>query len=257
MSEKPFLKTVWSNVAMLNYEVEPTVLRPLVPAGTELDCFGGRTFVSLVGFLYADTRVWGAAIPWHRSFAEVNLRFYVRRLEPDGWRRGVVFVKEIVPRWAVALVARLLYDEKFVALPMRHSISPREGEPHIPGRVEYGWKFAGRWQRLAVETTGEGSLVCPGSEEEFITEHYWGYTARRDGTTSEYRVDHPPWQVWQANRAELDCDVARLYGPQFAEPLAARPASAFLAQGSPVSVYPGRRLAGINLAAKQLSCATS
>lgn len=256
MTEKPFLTTTWSHLAMLNYAVEPSVLRPHVPAGTELDCFDGRTYVSIVGFLYSGTRVCGAAIPWHRSFAEVNLRFYVRRLGPEGWRRGVVFLKEIVPRWAVALVARVFYDENFVSLPLRYTIVPRDGEPSTPRRVEYGWKYAGRWHRLAVETTGAAAPVAPGSEEEFITEHFWGYTARRDGTTSEYRVDHPSWRVWQVSRADVDCDVARFYGPQFAEPLAAAPTSAFLAEGSPVVMYRGRRVTAIDLGTQQVSYAS-
>lgn len=242
MTEKPFLTASWTHLAMLNYEIAPTILAPYVPAGTELDHFHGRTYASMVGFLYSDTRVLGLAVPWHRTFPEVNLRFYVRRLEPNGWRRGVVFIKEIVPRRAVAFVARVLYDEKFVALPMCHLITPREDDPQTPQRVEYRWKFDGQWQHLTVETTGPAAKVQADSEAEFITEHYRGYTARRDGTTSEYRVEHPSWQVWQVSRAEFDCDVARFYGPQFTEPLAAEPASAFLAQGSPVVVCRGKRL---------------
>ena len=244
LSEKPFLTASWTHLAMLNYEIDPGILAPHLPAGTELDRFHGRTYASMVGFLYAGTRVWGAAIPLHRSFAEVNLRFYVRRLGPEGWRRGVVFIKEIVPRRAVAFVARVLYDENFVALPMRHAITPREGDEETPGRVEYRWRFAGQWERLAVETARPAAPAPPDSEAEFITEHYWGYTARRDGTTSEYRVEHPPWRVWQVSRAEFVCDVARFYGPQFAGPLAAAPTSAFLAEGSPVKVYRGQRLPG-------------
>jgi uncharacterized protein YqjF (DUF2071 family) len=77
---------------MLNYEVEPERLMPLVPKGTELDTHDGKTFVSMVGFLFLNTRVMGLAIPFHRDFEEINLRFYVRRKAEDGWRRGVVFV---------------------------------------------------------------------------------------------------------------------------------------------------------------------
>jgi uncharacterized protein len=202
MAETPFLTAKWTHLAMLNYEIDSSILAPYVPVGTELDHFHGRTYASMVGFLYCDTRILGVAIPLHRDFAEVNLRFYVRRLEPDGWRRGVVFIKEIVPRWAVAFFARVLYDEKFVALPMRHLITPRDGDLQTPHRVEYHWKFARQWQHLALETAGPAAQVPSGSEAEFITEHYWGYTARRDGTTSEYRVEHPIWQLWQVSRGK-------------------------------------------------------
>ncbi len=256
MAEKPFMTTSWTQLAMLNYAVDPAILEPHLPMGTELDRFHGRTYASIVGFRFSGTRVWGAAIPLHRNFTEVNLRFYVRRLAPEGWRRGVVFLREVVQRRLVAIVAGLLYGEHFVTLPMRYAITPRNGDPQTSHSAEYRWKYAGQWQRLAVGTTGPLAPAQPGSEEEFITEHYWGYTARRDGTTSEYRVDHPPWQVWQVSRAEFDCDVARLYGPQFTEPLAAKPTSAFLAQGSPVKVFRSRRLGGISLDAKQFSYAS-
>ncbi|MFL6260266.1 MAG: YqjF family protein [Thermoanaerobaculia bacterium] len=225
---------------MLNYEVPPEILTPLVPAGTELDSWRGKTFASIVGFLFLDTRVRGIAIPGHRDFEEVNLRFYVRRKAEDGWRRGVVFVKEIVPRFAIAGTARLLYGEKYVALPMRHSIT---GDPARGGLyVMYGWRLQGRWNGIGAVVGGSPQEAAPGSEEEFITEHYWGYSSLRGGGCVEYQVEHPRWRVWTLLRPVLDCDVATLYGRQFAEPLAGEPSSAFLADGSEVAVYPGRRV---------------
>ena len=101
-----FLSAVWRNLVMLNYEIEPDILRPLVPQGVELDSWKGKYFVSLVGFQFLDTRVLGMPIPFHRNFEEVNLRYYVRRRVEKGWRRGVVFVKEVVPRWAIATRGR-------------------------------------------------------------------------------------------------------------------------------------------------------
>jgi len=241
---RPFLTARWRYLAMLNYEVPPEVLAPQVPRGTELDSWQGRTFASVVGFLFLDTRVRGIAIPGHRNFEEVNLRFYVRRQAADGWRRGVVFVKEIVPRLAIAATARLLYGEKYVALPMRHSIT---GDPARGGMyVTYGWPsraFGGPWNGIGAAVSGVPTEAVAGSEEEFITEHYWGYSSLRGGGSAEYKVEHPRWRVWTLERPVLDCDVAALYGPAFAGPLAAEPSSAFLADGSEVSVYPGRRLA--------------
>src|SRR5215470_635533 len=99
---------------MLNYEIDPTLLQPLVPPGTELDSWNGQSFITLVGFLFARTRVLGVPIPLHRNFEEVNLRFYVRRQAPDGWRRAVVFIQELVPRSAIAWVARSFYCENYV-----------------------------------------------------------------------------------------------------------------------------------------------
>ena len=233
-----FLTAEWRTLVMLNWEVDPGILRPYVPRGTELDAWQGKTFVSAVGFLFLGTRVLGVPVPFHRDFEEVNLRFYVGRRGPEGWRRGVCFIREIVPRRAIAALARAIYNERYVALPMRHHVQlGAEG-----GEAEYGWAFGGRWNTLRARFTGSPAPLLPGSEEEFITEHYWGYTAQRDGGTVEYRVEHPSWRVWTAAGAALDADVAALYGVEFAQALSALPSSAFVADGSPITVRRARRI---------------
>jgi uncharacterized protein YqjF (DUF2071 family) len=236
-----FLTAEWRYLAMLNYEIDPAVLRPLVPAGTELDQWEGQTFVSMVGFMFLDTRVLGLPIPFHRNFEEVNLRFYVRRKADDGWRRAVVFVKELVPRRAIAWMARALYNENYVALPMghRHHFDTSSGE--LTG-ASYWWRHRGREDRIDIAVSGAPQPIAQGSQEEFITEHYWGYVRQRDGGTVEYRVEHPRWNVWTATSSRFDCDVAALYGDKFVGPLADAPSSAFLADGSAVIVRRGLRL---------------
>ncbi len=226
---------------MLHYEADPRSLQPLVPEGTELDRFDGRTLVSVVGFLFRNTRIRGVPIPWHRTFEEVNLRFYVRRRAEDGWRRAVVFVKELVPRRMIALVARGLYNENYVAVPMGHRV---ENEP-APGRrstVVYWWGSGDRHGRLRLEARGDPRPLVEGSEAEFLAEHYWGYARQRDGGTLEYRVEHPRWRILESEHAELRCDARDLYGPALAEVLSVPPSSAFLAEGSSVSVHAARRL---------------
>ena len=235
---RPFLTAVWRYLAMLNYEVDLAVLRPHVPKGTVVDTWQGKAFVSMVGFLFLDTRVLGAAIPFHRNFEEVNLRFYVRQAGREDAPRAVAFVKEIVPRPAIAWTARGLYGEKYVHLPMQHQLEYRAG---VPSRVEYRWRHRGRWQRLGVAPLGTAQPMAPGSEEEFIAEHYWGYASRRSGTV-EYAVEHPPWRVWQVGESWLDCDVAEFYGQEFASYLRVPPSSAFLAEGSAVVVRQGRKV---------------
>ena len=235
----PFLTAEWRYLAMLNFEVDPTLLHPLVPTGTELDDWQGRTFVSVVGFLFLNTRVLGVAIPFHRNFEEINLRFYVRRRMNEGWRRAVVFVKELVPRAAIALTARMIYGENYRALPMNHGIEFENGGGHAVRRVFYCWKFNRRENRIEMKVQGGAHEIDSGSEEEFITEHYWGYTRRKDGSTLEYRVEHPRWRVWTAKDARLDCDTAQLYGGQFVDCLRSSPASAFLADGSEVTIFRG------------------
>jgi len=237
-----FLTAEWRHLAMLNYETDPRALRSRVPPGTELDSWNGRTFVSMVGFRFLDTKLLGVAVPFHRDFEEVNLRFYVRRKSEEGWRRGVVFVKEIVPRWAIAAVARLCYGERYAALPMRHQLD-LAGDA-VPGdrAAKYEWRWRGEWNQLSLRSSGPPSLPERGSEAEFITEHYWGYAQQGSRATVEYRVEHPPWRVWQATEATLRCEVASLYGPEFVACLSGRCSSAFLAEGSPVTVYRGTGL---------------
>ncbi len=235
-----FLKAEWRYLAMLNYVIDPAILRPLVPAGTELDFWEGRTYVSIVGFLFLNTRVRGITIPFHRNFEEINLRFYVRRRASDGgWRRAVVFIREIVPRWAIALVARSVCNEPYLALPTAHRIEQSSGFEAGIKSVTYSWKYEGRDHFLKIGTRGEAKPLLEGSEAKFIAEHYWGYTAQRDGSTLEYQVEHPPWMVWDSASAEFQCEVASLFGRQYCSTLNRSPDSAFLAEGSAVKVYKG------------------
>ena len=239
---KPFLSAEWRYLAMVNYEIEPAVLMPFVPKGTELDSWNGKTFVSMVGFLFLNTRVVGLSIPFHQNFEEINLRFYVRRKGADGWRRGVVFIKEVVPRVAIAVTARWLYNENYVALPTGNEIlrSP-DNSAHVES-VKYFWTFRHQTYFIEVATRGEPTPIAAGSEEEFIAQHYWGYSVQKDGGTVEYRVEHPLWRVWQAQSCRLQCDVEEFYGKQVTRALSVAPSSAFLAEGSKVTVYHGKRI---------------
>lgn len=233
----PFLTARWEHLVLLNYACPAGLLQPLVPAGTELDSWDGGTLVSLVGFLFADTRLLGVPVPWHRTFEEVNLRFYVRRPAPDG-RRAVVFIRELVPRRAIAAVARRVYNEPYLAVPMRH----RSSLTADGGEVAYDWTYRGADYGLGARVDGPAHTPMPGSEAEFITEHYWGYTRQRDGSTLEYQVEHPAWTVWNATESWFTGPGARLYGYDFGAVLSSPPRSALVATGSLVAVHHGRRL---------------
>ena len=242
-AQRPFLTAEWRHLVILNYEVDPDILTLLVPVGTTLDLWRGRALVSVVGFRFFDTRLFGLPIPGHRDFDEVNLRFYVRREMPGGeTRHGVVFVRELVSRPAVALLARLAYNEPYRALRMRSVTPARESE--APGRLTYEWRIGGAWEGLEATARGVPTVPAPGSEAAFITQHHWGYTRQRDGSSVEYEVEHPPWRTWDAGDATLTMDVARLYGEAFVTSLARAPVSALVAEGSAVSVSPPRRLDG-------------
>jgi len=236
-----FLRAEWRWLAMLNYEIDERVLRPYVPRGTELDLWQGRALVSVVGFRFERTRVLGLSIPFHRDFEEVNLRFYVRREHTGGARRGVVFVRELVPRRAIAWTARLAYGEPYLALPMSSSV-PAIAAEVARARVEYRWRHARHEQELSLRARGEPRVPPADSEAGFIAEHYWGYGRGRGARTVEYEVEHPPWRVWDADDAHLEVDAQRLYGDAFVHALAQTPRSAFLAEGSPILVRKPRWL---------------
>ena len=232
----------WRNLAMINYAIDPGILKSHIPPGTELDSRDGTTFVSVVGFRFLKTRVNGWKLPFHGDFNEINLRFYVRRRVDGDWRRGVVFVREVVSRRAIAVVANWVYKENYVVCPTRsHVILPRR---QAGGLAEYSWRYHDKWLGLRCEFSGIPANPPPGSECEFITEHYWGYSRQKGGRTLEYEVEHPSWRVWDATAASLAGDVGAFYGTEFAETLSADPTSAFLAEGSEVQIKTGGTLEG-------------
>ena len=231
---RKFLTAEWRDLVMANYKVDPALLASRVPAGTELDLHDGKCFVSLVGFMFLDTRVMDFLVPFHVNFEEVNLRFYVRRETEGELRRGVVFVKEIVPRYAIAKVARTLYGEPYECWRMSHD---RTG-----GHVEYAWSKGNCSNRLSLERGESLGVPAEGSHGEFIIEHYWGYTQRGPSRTDEYKVEHPKWELFTAENACIDVDFACTYGPDFAFLGEQQPYSILLAKGSEIAVYKGKTI---------------
>ena len=239
-----FLTAEWRDLILVNYEVDPALLAPRVPHGVEVDLHEGRCFVSLVGFMFLNTRVLGIPIPYHVNFEEVNLRFYVKRETANESRRGVVFVKELVPRRAITFVARTLFGEPYETAIMRNY--------NDPGKVSYRFgklpqPRARKFTHLASEsikvTRGDCiGVPAQGSHEEFIIEHYWGYTSRGATRTDEYKVEHPKWETYATRHPRVKVNFARGYGEDFKFLNAATPYSVVLAKGSPISVYFGEKL---------------
>jgi uncharacterized protein len=230
---KPFLTASWRSLVFLNFEADRSLVQRYVPAGTELDLLDGRAIVSIVAFRFLDTRLLGVKVPFHRDFDEINLRAYVRRKEHGSWVRGVVFIRELVPKPAIAWTARLAYNEPYKAVRMRHTISL---DPHLGGALRYEWRQAGAWHVVQARVAGAPVPIDPDSEVGFVTEHYLGYTPQRDGSTVEYRVEHARWSCWPAEEWAFRCDVPAVYGPEWAPALAAPPVSAFVCDGAPVSI---------------------
>lgn len=231
---RKFLTAKWHDLVMANYEVAPELLLDRVPRGTSLDFHDGKCFVSLVAFMFLDTRVLGFPVPFHINFEEVNLRFYVMRGMPGETRRGVVFVREIVPRRAIATVARVFYGEPYEAWQMSHSKTEKN--------LEYAWWKGDDTHRIKIEIGENAGVPAENSHGEFIIEHYWGYTKRGESRTDEYKVEHPKWELFTVNDYEIKVDFGKLYGEEFEFLNREKPYSILVAKGSPIAVYKGARL---------------
>ena len=227
-----FLKAEWNNLILINYRVEPEILKKYIPKGTELDLWNGTCYISLVGFMFENVSLLGVKVPFHTHFEEVNLRFYVKRFENNAWKRGVVFIKEIVPKPALSFVANTFYKEHYETLPMRHHKKTTETEHEF----SYSWKKDKKWNSFSVSTSKSPIPIQPLSEAEFITEHYFGYTKVTNQKTFEYEVKHPRWQHYDVRNFNIDVDFKSTYGKTFEFLQHQNPLSVVVAKGSEVSV---------------------
>ena len=239
MSPGVFLTAEWRDLVLINFEVHPSLLAPFIPPGTELDCFEGRAFLSLVGFRFLETRVFGLRVPFHTNFLEINLRTYVRRMHLGELRRGVVFIREIVPRRAIAFMARAFYNENYIALPMSHTFSEWDGGNRT---IAYGWRGFAHDGEMSLTIDGPAELPRAGSHGQFIIDHFWGYTTQRDGTSMEYRVEHAPWPLSPGRNLSFNGNPDLVYGPELGAVLRGAPVSGFFTAGSAVTVMRGQRI---------------
>jgi uncharacterized protein YqjF (DUF2071 family) len=235
--KKIFLTGRWSKLAMFNYVIDPELLKPFIPKHTELDIWEDHCYVSLVGFLFEDTRLKGIRVPCHSTFEEVNLRFYVKHHDGTEWKRGVVFIKEIVPKPAITFVANLFFNEHYETRSMTHEWIKDENRLNII----YSWKME-KWNSMKIQLENKPFPIHKNSEEEFITEHYWGYTKIDDKSTLEYQVEHPRWNLLPVKNYELSIDFEENYGSQFASLNSLSPHSVFVADGSEVIIRSGQKI---------------
>jgi uncharacterized protein YqjF (DUF2071 family) len=237
MGNTVFLTAEWRKLLMVNYAIDPSHLLPYLPAQTELDLWNGNCYVSLVGFMFLNTKLKGIGFPFHRNFCEINLRFYVKYNHNGQWQRGVVFIKEFVPKPIIAFIANTFYKEHYAAVPMRHKWN-HNGDSLT---VHYSWKN-GTWHNMEVQTSAVAVPIVSGSQEEFITEHYRGYAKAKQ--TLEYRVEHPKWNIFHVKNHSVNVDFESSYGKNWAFLNKCEPSSVFLAEGSAISVSSKARLTG-------------
>ena len=227
-----FLTAQWQNLIMANYEIDPSYLLPYLPKGVDLDFYKGKTYISLVGFLFKDTRLFKVPIPLLGTFEEVNLRFYVIRKVGKKSKRGVVFINETVPNKTVAWVANKLYKEHYIAIPTKHTWEITEQTKEL----EYNWFVNKKWNSLKVNASASKHKMIHGSIEEFIFEHYFGYTKVNSENSIEYKINHPKWEINPINHYAIKCDFGEFYGKDFEILNSTKPHSVMLAEGSDISV---------------------
>jgi len=233
-----FLSAEWRKLFLINYAIEEKHLFPYLPAGTQLDTYNGICYVSLVGFMFVNTKLKGIPVPFHQNFEEVNLRFYVKHKTKNGAeRRGVVFIKEIVPKMMISFVANTLYGEHYETLDMDHSWNERDGLLEVEYKIEKD-----KWYSMKVIADHGTEEIPVSCEAEFITEHYWGYTKLNETETSEYEVWHPRWKVHPVKSFTCDFDFGKVYGSDFAFINDLKPFSVMLAEGSEIKVMEGGKL---------------
>ena len=227
-----FLKAEWRKLAMANYAIDKDILKKYIPAKTELDLWNDTCYVSLIGFMFLNTKMLGVKIPFHINFEEVNLRFYVKYKDGTQWKRGVVFIKEIVPKHAITFVANTLYKEHYDTMPMSHKWS----ETDVSRIFEYDWRCKNQEQSFKVTTEKDLVAILEGSEAEFITEHYWCYSRKNDHKSVEYEVTHPKWEQYIVKNFEINVDFCLVYGSDFSFLNDLSPKSVFLAEGSGITI---------------------
>lgn len=229
MMWRPAIHAKWKKLLFSNYEVDPALLKQHIPFQTELALWNDRCYVSLVGFLFLDTKLGPVPIPLHTNFPEINLRFYVRRKFQNEWRYGVVFLKEIVGLPMVAFVANTFFNEHYEVLRLKDNI--RQSETGIS--VEYRWKKK-EWHAFSINCYPGLIPIAENSPEHFFTAQHWGYTKIKDDRTREYSVAHPKWQMYRTSNYSIEIGFEEVFGNQFSFLKNTAPASVFLAEGSEI-----------------------
>lgn len=224
-----FLMADWQKLIFVNYEVDKEQLLPHLPKGLELDSHENKYYLSFVAMRFDNTKIKGISFPFHKRFEEVNLRFYVKRKLSNGtWRKGVVFISEIVPKRAITMIARILYNESYQTLTMSHQWS-QDGNSQTIG---YSLDKHNQSHNIQIVSNNENNDINPNSDEHFIIERYFGYTTSRKNKTIEYKVRHRPWQTQNVLDSKMTLNFEAIYGPEFSFLNDIKPNTIYYTEGS-------------------------
>jgi len=228
-----FLRAEWNNLILANYIVPKELLLPYLPFKTELDFFEGNAYVSLVGFQFLNTKVFGFSVPMHVNFEKVNFRFYVKYNDHGFIKRGVVFIKEIVPKIGISLIVNNFYTEKYATMNMKH-FNMDNGENLEAG---YEWSYKNKWNKLSAVANKRSKKILRDSCESFFTDHYWYYLKMSNARTYEYNIEHTPWETLKVASYNVECDFKAIYGEEFAFLNNTDPVTVLMTKGSEIRIY--------------------
>ena len=123
----------------------------------------------------------------------------MKRLNGTELKRGVVFISEVVPHKIVSFLANKLYKEHYSTAKMASSILV---ENEIK-QIKYTWQSQSQMYSIDTSFFDKQDDIEPNSLEEFIYEHYYGFTKVSARETWEYKVNHPRWQTGNSRRNYL------------------------------------------------------
>jgi hypothetical protein len=221
----------WKRLINMTYAVSPELLLPHVPAGVTLDCIDGKAFVGLVPFSFENVTMNRLRIPFHQSFPEINLRFYVKhRLG-----RGVVFLRECAPKRAVVWLARKKYNEPYCCKKMKEKV-----RMFTDGTFSVAHSLWSNGIKNTVEVTARTTPVFPdkNSSAHYFKELELGFGIAHNKQTMLYRIHHPEWEVFPVVSYALNMNFGAVFGEKWAFLSAEKPLDVSLVKGSAVTVAP-------------------
>lgn len=229
---KPFLTAYWHNLINITYAISPTLLTSYLPKGVTLATKDGKAFVSLVAFSFEETKVKGIKIPFHVNFPEINLRFYVNYKG----KVAVCFINEFVPKQCIALVANKLYNEPYIAYPMKVSTEVNEKQQELT--ISHQITKRKQVHRLKAIVSTQSYTPESNTIAHYFKEHDLGLGIDKKGRTLYYRVEHPIWAIYPIKEYIVQMDFEQLYGKPWGILNTLEPLHILVAKGSKIAVYP-------------------
>ena len=227
----------WREIVVINFEIDPKLLRNFIPPKTELDFFNETSFVTLMARACKNVKPYGWPIVFAKSIDQILLRFYVKRKVGDTWRRGVCLIRDYLPKRKASFFLNWMFKHSFTQVPIKRTSSNFEsGLPTQLPTVEYQWTTGDYVNHIKVNARSQMRQQEQETKESFVLDHHYGYTVK-EGKTYEYYVEYSPWAMWDAQSGSFDCDTENVFGRPFVRALKQRPASVFLARGSDVIIY--------------------